>query len=201
GTQAHEALAAMPEGWRLSGPVLAILERIEGVLTAAGVLGAKVHARFEQAIRRAMVDHGDAVLANKPKLSAGTQIWVTVSQVNNIRVNLLPLLAGGSATRAEVESRFAVVEPGLASALGKLDPGVAAAMAAGHALSRSLADFLTRAPEELTLDAFTAVLHDIDQHGTTVLSTDLGSSETPDADTAETTDADTAETTDADTAE
>src|SRR5262249_11247451 len=129
GTQPHEALAAMPEGWRLSGPMLAILERIEGVLTAAGVLGATVRARFEQAIRRAMVDHGDAVLKNYPRLSPVTQTWVAVSQVNNIRVNLLPLLAGGSVTRAEVESRFAVGEPGLAAAVGKLGPRVAAAMA------------------------------------------------------------------------
>src|SRR5262249_18656307 len=95
GTHAHEAVSAMPWGWRLSGPMRACLEGSADVRTAAGVLGATVRARFEQTIRRAMVDHGDAVLKNYPKLSPVTQTWVAVLQVNNIRSNLLPLLAAG----------------------------------------------------------------------------------------------------------
>src|SRR5262249_57583258 len=45
-------------------------------------------------------------------------------------------------------------------------------------LTRSLADFLVLAPEELTEQALTAILDDIDEHGTTTLS---NAPETPEA--------------------
>src|SRR5262249_60850589 len=104
GTQAHEVIAAIPEGFQLSGPWLANLVRANGVLAAAGALSAQVRDRFEKTIRRAMVDHGDAVLANYPKLSPTVQTWATPLQVNNLRENGLTLLAGRARNKRGAET-------------------------------------------------------------------------------------------------